>query len=223
MSLALDIENQNLKFWDIVKDLNNKCEDDDPNFFSRTNGLRTFPGHRYNIRSERHLRSSKNSFPYHEDNYKLPSTSTQSDDFAEQLFFERDQEEDVIVPISILRSKVRSKVKAIFRSFIQNIDGANDVVPDETTIRSAEKWLSELEKNVTLRKMNLDAPLINIGVENEIVFEWWCDNRKITLYISNNTIEYLKSWGASITDEMEDGEIHTFEDTISLWHWLKNG
>lgn len=35
-------------------------------------------------------------------------------------------------------------------------------------------------------------PLINLGVDSEIVFEWWYENQKITVYILGNTAEYIK-------------------------------
>lgn len=63
------------------------------------------------------------------------------------------------------------------------------------------------------------APLIN-RTELEVVLEWWCRNKKLTVYIENNTKTYIKVWGVDIDNEMEEGIISSDQDFVELWKWL---
>lgn len=63
-------------------------------------------------------------------------------------------------------------------------------------------------------------PLVNISGNNEIVLEWWNQSKKITIYVSNDLIDYIKVWGPDMDNEMEDGSISTDNNLTSLWQWI---
>lgn len=63
-------------------------------------------------------------------------------------------------------------------------------------------------------------PLLNIGIENEIVLEWWNNSKKLTIYVDEDSIDVLKVWGADIDNEMEDDSINLKQDLTSLWEWI---
>lgn len=65
-----------------------------------------------------------------------------------------------------------------------------------------------------------EEPLINTTCDEEIVLEWWNKNRKLTIYISENRIEYIKVWGPDIDNEMQDGLIISYETLRELWEWI---
>lgn len=67
-----------------------------------------------------------------------------------------------------------------------------------------------------------DEPLGNISIDQEIVLEWWHENKKITIYVGSHTIDFIKVWGADMDNEMEDGILSLADQkTIeSLWDWL---
>ncbi|MGL4568288.1 MAG: hypothetical protein ACRCU6_07135 [Fusobacteriaceae bacterium] len=67
-----------------------------------------------------------------------------------------------------------------------------------------------------------DEPLINVSEDLEVVLEWWHGSKKITIYIKDKSVEYVKTWGADIDNEMEDGEIETEEDIEYLWQWINS-
>ncbi|GBF81521.1 hypothetical protein [Aphanothece sacrum] len=66
-----------------------------------------------------------------------------------------------------------------------------------------------------------NQPLGNISIDNEIVLEWWHKEKKLTIYVCKNSIDYIKVWGSDMDNEMEDGSISLNENELtSLWKWL---
>ncbi|PMB39130.1 hypothetical protein CEN47_05455 [Fischerella thermalis CCMEE 5319] len=88
------------------------------------------------------------------------------------------------------------------------------------TYKYTLKWLDRLRKIVTSNQMWWCEPLVNLGVDSEIVFEWWYENKKLTVYILGNTAEYIKVWGIDIDNEMEDGTCTSATEIQYLWKWL---
>lgn len=41
----------------------------------------------------------------------------------------------------------------------------------------------------------------------EVVLEWWNGERKLTVYIESEGMHYVKSWGADINTDMQDGDL----------------
>jgi hypothetical protein len=87
------------------------------------------------------------------------------------------------------------------------------------TILHSVNWIIELRKIVALRKYWWDEPLVNI-YDSELVFEWWHNEKKITVYFSEKKAEFIKVWGADIDGEMEEGIVETSDQIESLWKWL---
>jgi hypothetical protein len=99
--------------------------------------------------------------------------------------------------------------------------------------REASKKVSKIKHNPVnvprlinqLRRLGSESdfweePLINTTCDEEIVLEWWNKNRKLTIYISENRIEYIKVWGPDIDNEMQDGLIISYETLRELWEWI---
>ena len=64
-------------------------------------------------------------------------------------------------------------------------------------------------------------PFIVMNDEGEIVFEWWREHRKLTLYIGDSS-RFVKSWGPDIFADMDDGELEGNGEDIpdDLWRWI---
>lgn len=88
------------------------------------------------------------------------------------------------------------------------------------TYKYSLEWLKTLREVISVEKMWWRDPLVNLGIESEIVFEWWHNNKKLTVYILGNTAEYIKVWGADIDNEMEDGSVTSPAELTGLWKWL---
>ncbi len=57
----------------------------------------------------------------------------------------------------------------------------------------------------------------------ESVMEWWRENRKLTLYMSDDGLEALRSWGTNVHSEMDESRGLTSNDLVPLWRWLLDG
>jgi hypothetical protein len=64
-------------------------------------------------------------------------------------------------------------------------------------------------------------PHVGVDERGRITLEWWHGEHALTLFIrSEERVDYLKSWGAHIESEMEDGELSRISDFVSLSRWL---
>ena len=81
-------------------------------------------------------------------------------------------------------------------------------------------WIDSLRKTVEYYELWWDEPLVNIDPDGEIVFEWWHKSKKLTVYLSEEEIEYIKVAGKDIDRDMEEGSISSFNEIKSLWEWI---
>jgi len=88
------------------------------------------------------------------------------------------------------------------------------------TIETAEKLIELLNSVALKNNWWWYTPLLNINSENEIVLEWWNQSKKITIYVSEESIDYIKVWGADMDNQMEDGSIILEDDLTNLWQWI---
>lgn len=88
----------------------------------------------------------------------------------------------------------------------------------EATIALAETWL-RLAIAVTPQGA-WRRPLASATVRQEATVEWHNGPRQVTLYFDADGAQYLKSWGANINTEMEDGEL-TQDGLVALLRWLR--
>lgn len=91
---------------------------------------------------------------------------------------------------------------------------------DNETYKYTIEWLKQLRKLVAADQMWWGEPLVNLSFDSEIVFEWWHETKKLTVYILGNTAEYIKVWGTDIDNEMEDGTSSSPAQLTDLWKWL---
>jgi len=91
---------------------------------------------------------------------------------------------------------------------------------DNETYKYTLEWLELLRGLVTSDQMWWREPLVNLGIDSEIVFEWWHEKKKLTVYILGSTVEYIKVWGIDIDNEMEDGSATSPTELTDLWKWL---
>jgi hypothetical protein len=64
------------------------------------------------------------------------------------------------------------------------------------------------------------SPHITLSESGEVVFEWWHDSKKVTLYFGHATPEYIKVWGTDIDTEMESGTLSDGWNVTAIWLWL---
>jgi len=87
--------------------------------------------------------------------------------------------------------------------------------PTELTEATALGWLAEY---LTGPAVAFGAPHMSISAHGEFIFTWWQGPRKLSIYCDEAEVEYLKTWGADVRTEMEDGP---FTDITPLIIWLQ--
>lgn len=82
----------------------------------------------------------------------------------------------------------------------------------------------EIIKISKLQDLYWSTPMINVNDDSDVVLEWWNKNKKLTFYINQSTLDYIKVWGADIDSEMEDGLINSMQDCSigQLWQWISS-
>lgn len=91
--------------------------------------------------------------------------------------------------------------------------------PTDVAVDSAQRILRSLFGRA-VKLGSWTSPHITMSENNEIVFEWWHGNKKITLYFGDGEPEYIKVWGTDIDDEMDSGPVVEGWNLTSLWLWL---
>jgi hypothetical protein len=99
-------------------------------------------------------------------------------------------------------------------------NGYDALPPDPRAIAFAETWLSGLYQQATLDGSSWLSPHVTTSAEGEVVFEWWNDPRKLTVYCTSEDANFVKVWGPDMVMQMEDGDATTPTAKGQLWTWL---
>jgi hypothetical protein len=101
-----------------------------------------------------------------------------------------------------------------------NWDGFESDKPNAHAIANATMLLPVFFHAAFEARYTWVQPHVGANEVGDITFEWWNKNRKLTLYISSNEVDYIKVWGADIDTEMEDGKLDSDIEFAALWQWL---
>lgn len=93
---------------------------------------------------------------------------------------------------------------------------------DYKILYKAEELIKKLRSISKKNKLWWHQPLLNISIDDEIVFEWWHKEKKLTIYVCPNVIDFIKVWGADMDNEMQDGSIDLSKNyaILCLWQWI---
>lgn len=94
------------------------------------------------------------------------------------------------------------------------------MAPSRESVMNAFGWIKRLYGDLLATGERWLGPLVGADAHGNVVFEWWEDHKKLTVYVRPETVEYIKVWGPDIFSDMEDGEVERAEDHQALWHWL---
>lgn len=59
--------------------------------------------------------------------------------------------------------------------------------------------------------------------DGHLVREWWVGERKLTLDVYPDRVEWMRVWGTNIFDEMSDGVTTSAAELAEHVHWLLGG
>ena len=94
------------------------------------------------------------------------------------------------------------------------------LIESDIVIVLAEGLINLIAYNPILSN-SLSDPFITAESENEICMEWWNKDRKLTIFIEEDSLSYLKSWGPDINTEMQD-DLLTSNSLFDCAIWLGN-
>lgn len=99
-------------------------------------------------------------------------------------------------------------------------NGYNALAPRYEAVQYAAHWIELLHLEIMDSRLDWLEPNVTASAEGEVVFEWRRGLNRLTIYIGNQSAEYVKDWGADINTEMEDGYANSPGKRRALWKWL---
>src|SRR5579885_1287490 len=104
-------------------------------------------------------------------------------------------------------------------SLEQNWDTYGSTPPTRAAVAKAQQMLGTIYAEVLNAGLPWKSPHLTASEKGEVVFEWWKDSKKLSVYLGDLDAEYIKVWGPNIATEMSDGPL-TDENIAELWTWL---
>ena len=92
-----------------------------------------------------------------------------------------------------------------------------EIAPDEQQVRD---WSDRLRPIAALSGWAWQSPHVSVDADGEMLFEWWQNDRKLSLYFGAAAPEYIKVWGTHLDEEMESGSLPSSAGFRALWDWL---
>lgn len=112
-----------------------------------------------------------------------------------------------------------SKITDLF-SWQDDWNGYGALAPHPGTIIDAGKWIGLFYQEILMSGQDWLNPNVTASADGEVVFEWRQGTKRLTIFIGNQSVEYVQSWGADMNNEMADGSVSTASIRCSLWKWL---
>lgn len=84
----------------------------------------------------------------------------------------------------------------------------------------AKTWITNLFLEAQAASLPILRPNVLVNAEDEIVFEWVRGSKRVSVYVTEDAAEYVRSWGANMYNEMDDGSANLEEVRSDLWQFL---
>ncbi len=105
-------------------------------------------------------------------------------------------------------------------SWKQNWDGEGSAKPNIRSILGAIRWIHQMRLDATSTAKPWMEPHVVPDENGDIAFEWRNNNRNLIVYVSPESVYYLRVWGPEVDSQMADGEVADSEDNKKMWRWL---
>ncbi len=99
-------------------------------------------------------------------------------------------------------------------------NGYDAPAPSHQAVQRAILWIKNLSVEVSHTGREWIEPNVTAGADGEVVLEWWRGARKLTVYITDQEVDYVKVWGINVHSQMAEGEANSSNVCRSLWLWL---
>ena len=105
-------------------------------------------------------------------------------------------------------------------TFDSGWNGYDALAPNPDAILHAENWVVRLFLEVADLGRPWITPNVIADANGDVVFEWWYGKKKLTVYIEDESAEYVQVWGPDIHSEMSNGDAEPISTSRALWLWL---
>lgn len=158
--------------------------------------------------------------PIEKSNIKFSNQKSVSSSQNESNFL-RQRHSGIPIDLTYIFPTVKSTLGNL-KSMLGNLKEEELQSLDYKVLYKAKDLIKKLHSISKANRLWWYQPLLNISIDDEIVFEWWHKEKKLTIYVCPNTIDFIKVWGADMDDEMEDGSIYLSKNyaILSLWQWI---
>lgn len=99
-------------------------------------------------------------------------------------------------------------------------NGYDARAPKYDAVINADKWIVQFFLEVGNWGKNWIRPNVSASGDGEVVFGWRVGAKRLTIYIGEQSAEYVKAWGPDMINDMDDGEADLASTRQSLWKWL---
>ena len=99
-------------------------------------------------------------------------------------------------------------------------NGYDALAPNPDAVLHAENWIGRLFQEIADSGRSWIRPNVIADANGDVVFEWWRGKKKLTVYIGDESAEYVKIWGTDIHSEMSEGDAEAISTCRALWLWL---
>lgn len=107
-------------------------------------------------------------------------------------------------------------------------NGYDAAAPNPDAIEQARSWIRQMYEDGkavggSRREPRVAAwhnPHVTADEYGDVVFEWWNEDKALTVYVSRGEARYIKGWGLNIETDMENGEATSSATRRKLWAWL---
>lgn len=99
-------------------------------------------------------------------------------------------------------------------------NGYNALAPHPMAVLDAWNWIRLFYQEILTSSQDWLNPGVTASADGEVVLEWRQGIKRLTIYVGNQSVEYVKSWGPDITTEMADGSADSTRVRLSLWKWF---
>jgi hypothetical protein len=99
-------------------------------------------------------------------------------------------------------------------------NGYDACAPRFEAVQYASHWIELFYLDIVSSGQEWIEPNVTASAEGEVVFEWRRGIKNLTIYVGNQSAEYVTDWGADINTEMEDGYANSPGIRQRLWKWL---
>ena len=99
-------------------------------------------------------------------------------------------------------------------------NGYDACAPKYDAVVNADNWIVQF----FLEVMDLDEvwirPNVTASGDGEVILGWRFGLKRLTIYVGEESAEYLKTWGPDMNDNMDDGDASLTTERQALWKWL---